>query len=212
MTKISSRRTVVLLFGIMIGLSSINHGVFEVIQGNKPITEFFISAIGPEQQMWEHGKEGAVTLWKTYQSSGIAAIFFGLSMLLWSIIGIHKRFGPWIFLTLAIGSLLSGGGVAQIVLFSVNFNLALRIHKTAGNMSKRLSENSRNLLAGLWLPSTIAAMVLGILAMFMGVTGWFPGVNQPNTALIITLVNVLSSMFLFCFAFICGKQRDLLNE
>jgi hypothetical protein len=54
-----STRIVTSVSGILIGLSNINHGLFEVLQGNKATEGFIIQAIGEEQRMWMHGTEEA---------------------------------------------------------------------------------------------------------------------------------------------------------
>ena len=48
--------------GVFFGLfSGINHGIFEILQGNKPINGLVINAIGEMQRFWPEGTEPAFT-------------------------------------------------------------------------------------------------------------------------------------------------------
>ena len=55
-------KTIVSTIGIILGLSGIDHGIFEILQGNQPTNGLLIQAIGPAQKMWEYGGEEAFTI------------------------------------------------------------------------------------------------------------------------------------------------------
>jgi hypothetical protein len=40
----------------------INHGLFEILQGNNSTNGFFIEAIGDANRFWVHGTEAAFTI------------------------------------------------------------------------------------------------------------------------------------------------------
>ena len=43
--------------GVLLGLSGIgNHGIFEIMQGNKPTNGLFIEAIGEAHRFWRPSK------------------------------------------------------------------------------------------------------------------------------------------------------------
>ena len=49
--------------GVLLGIAGLlNHGIFEVLQGNTPTNGFFIEAIGKANRFWVHGTEGAFTI------------------------------------------------------------------------------------------------------------------------------------------------------
>ena len=48
-----STKTIVSNIGVILGLSGIDHGIFEILQGNQPTNGALIQAIEPAQKMWE---------------------------------------------------------------------------------------------------------------------------------------------------------------
>lgn len=48
--------------GVLVGLAGIEHGFFELLQGNTTTDNIMINAIGPAQRFWEHGTERALTI------------------------------------------------------------------------------------------------------------------------------------------------------
>ena len=63
------------------GLAGIEHGYFELLQGNNTPDNIMITAIGPSQRFWEHGTERALTIIPNFTVTGILAIVFGLLVL-----------------------------------------------------------------------------------------------------------------------------------
>ena len=72
--------------GALVGLAGIDHGIFEILQGNRVPSELLIAAIGPEQRFWEYGQETALTIVPNFLLSGILAVVFGSL----------SRFGRWL--------------------------------------------------------------------------------------------------------------------
>ena len=110
-------RIKVAILGTIFGISGINHGFFETLQGNVPTPGSFIFAIGEAQKMWLHGNEPAFTIIPNFLLTGIAAMIVGLSIIIWSLGFVHKKNGPTVFIHLFILLHLVGGGVAQILFF-----------------------------------------------------------------------------------------------
>jgi hypothetical protein len=50
------------IFGVLVGLAGIEHGVFEILQGNVSTNGIVIDAIGPAQRFWEYSTETALTI------------------------------------------------------------------------------------------------------------------------------------------------------
>ncbi len=115
--------------GAIFGISGMNHGFFEILQGNVPTGGLFISAIGEAQKMWPHGNEFAFTLIPNFLITGIAAMTVGLAIFLWSLGFVHKKNGPIVFILLFILLLLVGGGVAQILFFPWIWLVSTRINQ-----------------------------------------------------------------------------------
>ncbi len=201
MEVMAKRRVVVAAFGVLIGLSSVNHGVFEMLQGNVRVPGPFISAIGPGQQMWEHGKEMAFTVWPTYLLTGILAVAFGIAFIAWSVAGTGRRSAPWLFLLIYAGSFISGGGLAQTILVAANACLAFRLHGAPRGKPWRGSGRT-------WMAFLGAALGLGLFGLFLGVTGLMPGVRDADAVIIICLASVTASVVLFCLAFAAAPRNN----
>jgi hypothetical protein len=104
--------------GVLLGLSGIiNHGIFEVLQGNTPTNGVFIEAISEKYRFWIHGTEAAFTIIPNFLITGICAIIAGLSVIFWSLKYIHIKNGASVFLSLLILQTLVGGGIGYIILF-----------------------------------------------------------------------------------------------
>jgi hypothetical protein len=58
----SATRAVASTLGVLVGLAGIEHGFFELLQGNVTPSGIIIDAIGPSQRFWEYGTERALTV------------------------------------------------------------------------------------------------------------------------------------------------------
>ena len=51
------------VIGTLLGMAGfLNHGIFEILQGNNPTNGLYIEAIGKQHRFWLYGTEGAFTL------------------------------------------------------------------------------------------------------------------------------------------------------
>ena len=79
--------------GIMLGISGLNHGIFETLQGAVPTPGLIIQAIGDAQQMWVHGTEEAFTLLPNFLLAAILTILFSLAIIVWTVFFIERKHG-----------------------------------------------------------------------------------------------------------------------
>jgi len=112
----NATKVIVSTLGVILGISGMCHGFFEVLQGNTPTNALIIHAIGTQNMMWAYGNEPAFTLIPNFLITGIAAIIVSLAVIVWSIGFVHKKNGPFIFLLLFILLFLVGGGLVFIIL------------------------------------------------------------------------------------------------
>jgi hypothetical protein len=198
-----------MVFGIIFGISGICHGVFEVLQGNKPTGGIFISAIGEAQRMWPHGNEYALSLIPNFLVAGIAAIIVGSALVVWSITGVQKAKGPIVFLILFMALLLTGGGVAQIIFFPFLWLVSTRINGSLSGWGRVLSKTAQRTLGRLWgIALVLGAVILsGILQI--AITGYIPLINDPETVLSIMLFALCAVMIVLPLTAISGFARDL---
>ena len=122
---IDSRRTVratrviASTAGVLCGISGLEHGFFETLQGSTAPNALLISAIGPAQRFWPGGAETALTIVPNFLVTGILAMIASLMVILWSAAFIQRKHGALIFLALSLVQFLVGGGFAQILLVPI---------------------------------------------------------------------------------------------
>lgn len=203
-----STRINVALLGVIFGISGINHGFFETLQGNTPTGSLFIAAIGEAQKMWPHGSEPAFTLIPNFLITGVAAILVGLGIIIWSLGFVHKKNGPTILLLLFILLLLVGGGVAQILFFPWIWLVSTRINKPLTWWRKHLPADYKP-SGKLWALCLSASTVLLSASLVIATTGFIPVVDDPEVVVTVMLLFLASEVVLLPLTFIFGFRHDI---
>jgi hypothetical protein len=111
---ISATRIVASLVGIDVGLLGIEHGFFEMLQGNVATGSLLINAIGPQAGV--AGSEPALTMIPNFLATGAIAIIVSILVIIWSATFVQKKNGGLALILLSILQLLVGGGLAPISL------------------------------------------------------------------------------------------------
>jgi len=200
---------IVATLGTIFGISGMNHGFFEILQGNVPTGGLFISAIGEAQKMWPHGNELAFTLIPNFLVTGIAAMMVGLAIIIWSLGFVHKKIGPTVFLLLFILLLMVGGGIAQILFFPWIWFVSTRINKPLAWWRKILPIKIQKPLGNLWLWSLVVSSALLVFVLKIGVTGFVPTVNDPEVVLSIMLACLGLEVIVLPLTFVSGFAHDI---
>ena len=195
--------------GTIFGISGMNHGFFEILQGNVPTGGLFISAIGEAQKMWTHGNELAFTLIPNLLMTGIAAMIVGLAIIIWSLGFVHKKDGSVVFILLFILLLIVGGGVAQILFFPWIWLVSTRINKPLTWWRKILPLKIQKPLGKLWLWFLIISSALLVFVLEIGITGFVPAVNDPEAVLLIMLSCLGMEAAVLPLTFVSGFAHDV---
>ena len=196
--------------GVLLGLGGLlNHGIFEVLQGNTPTNGFFIEAIGKSERFWVHGTEGAFTLIPDFLVTGIIVISISFGIIFWSAKYIQLKYGATVFLILLILLTAFGGGIGHILLFIPTWAYATRINKSLEWWKDILPGRLRKALSGLWLFTLVFTSVSWLIVMELGIFGYFPGQSDPGTILNIVFVFLFSTIILANFTFIFGFAKDI---
>lgn len=191
----SLRRSVVII-SFVFAISGINHGVFEILQGNTPTERTFISAIGPAHRMWVHGEEGAFTVLPSFLLTGIMAVTTSVALAIWAVRGLTYRYGAGILLGLFVLLFLFGGGVAQAPFFLILWAFATRITRPIGWWKQLVRNAVPRWYHRLWRPLTALFVVMMIFSLQAATTGFVPGVRDPDRALTVVLSLVGTSLIL----------------
>jgi len=205
----NSTRVIVATLGVVFKISGMSHGLFETLQGNTPTGGMFISAIGEAHRMWVHGNEYAFTVIPNFLITGILAMIVSLAIMIWSVGFVHKKNGPLVFLLLFILLFLVGGGIGQIVFFTLTWAVSTRINKPLTWWRKVLPESVRKVFSKLWSWSLIAGSLLIVMALEIAITGLVPGVNDPDLILIIMLTALGAGLGILLLTFVAGFAHDI---
>lgn len=195
------RRVVAGGLGACVGLSAIDHGVFEVLQGNTPTPGLLIPAIGPAQQLWEHGTEDAFTLVPNHLATGLLAIAVGAVTLVWSVAFLDRPHGDRVLLALGLTSFAVGGGVGMLVFLAFGWAVARRI----GQPPRRQAWVPERLRAAVSrLRGRLVGVAVGsyLVAIWIAVTGMVPGMSDPDRILAVCWAFLAGALALFAIALI----------
>lgn len=181
--ELNATRFIVATLGVLFALAGIDHGFFETLQGYTPTHGVIIQAIGVHNRMWAYGTEDALTLIPNFLLSGITSIAISLLIAVWSVRFVHKKHGSTIFLLLFILLFLSGGGVAQILYFTLAWAVSTRIGKPLTWLRTFLTQPVRGVLGAPWLWLLGGFMLPSLMALEIAIFGYVPGVSDPKQAL-----------------------------
>jgi hypothetical protein len=172
MKNFSATRIVASTFGVLVGLAGIDHGIFEILQGNVAPPEIMIAAIGPAYQFWEHGRETALTIVPNFLVTGILAVIFGILVILWAGYFIERKYSAGVLLLLSITLFLVGGGFAPIFLAILASLAATRINKPLKFWRMVLPGFLRRFLGKIWLVVLITLVLVYMISIVVAIFGW----------------------------------------
>lgn len=198
-SKVSATGIVASTFGILVGLAGIDHGIFEILQGDVKPDSLMIEAIGPAQRFWEHGTEPALTVIPSFLLTGILAVLIGLLVIVWAAGFIHRKYGAAVLLLLSVLLFLVGGGFAPIFLAIVATITATRINKPLAWRRTHVPAAMQSFLAWLWPWSLIAFVLVFIISVEMAIFGYpFVGFWGADTtmAILSNAANIMLGLML----------------
>jgi hypothetical protein len=207
----AATRIIVSTLGVLVGIGSIDHGLLETRQGNRPTPGLIVNALGSgySWSAWKEGGEGAFTLIPNFLVTGIVAMILGLLMILWSLRFLHRKHGPAGFLLLGIVSFLTGGGVAQVVLFTLVWGFATRIRAPLTFSRWLIPPSMRPALGMIWPWTLIAATILFLAALEIAIVGYVPGVTGQMELLHTCWTILAVALILFLLSVLSGFAQDI---
>ncbi len=208
--NLNATRVTATTMGVLFGLfSGINHGFFEILQGNTPTNGFVIHAIGEAQMFWELGTEDAFTILPNFIATGILSILVGLAIIIWSLWFLPHKHGPTVFLGLFILSFLVGGGIGQVAFFIPTWAFATRMNKPLTGWKKILPRSSWAFLSRSWVAALVLAAIALLIGLEIAIFGFVPGMTDPETIQDTALSFILASAVLNVVSFIAGFGHRL---
>ena len=143
-------KTVAKWFGIVAGIGGLEHGYFEILQGNtRPKNMGFFSSMGPpcDPEVAWSACEPAMTVLPNLLVTGILALIFGLAVLVWSAGFLERRHSGLVLILLSIGMLLFGGGFFPPLIGIIGGAAGMKIHKP---MKREQANGPIRSVAKLW--------------------------------------------------------------
>ncbi len=207
--NINAARVTAAAMGILVGLSGVEHGIFEILQGNIPTGGMEIDAIGPAQKLWENASESALTLLPTFLLTGICALTVGLLIILWSVGFIHKKGGGLVLILLAAIQLYAGGGIA-VTPIAILAGLAAFCINRPLKLWRRLPAGVHRVLAAVWPVLLIAFAVLFPGMLVIAIVGL--GFLEPDSTTNLLWIMGFSSLGLMALAVPTGLSYDVRRQ
>ncbi len=105
-------RIVATSLGVVAGLAGLEHGYFEISQGNTRPASLMFPSWGPPcvpEEAW-HACEPAMTVVPNLLIAGILTVVLGVLMMIWSAAFVQRKHGGLVLILLSIAALLAGGG------------------------------------------------------------------------------------------------------
>ena len=199
------------VFGIYAGILGVEHGIFEVLQGNAVPKSIRIMAVSGPGLPFPFGHEPAMTVIPNFLATGICAILVGLSIVLWSTVLVHGKHGAVVLSLLSVLLLLVGGGFGPISLLIVACIGASKIDKPLIWWKTHLPRRLCHCLALVWMWSFTAALL------------WVPGEfvlgqifhlenDQHKTLTNLNLMLSYPMLFLFALTLIAAFAYHIENR
>jgi hypothetical protein len=206
-------RVVASALGIFVGLAGIDHGIFEILQGNLATNSVMIAAIGSAQRFWQYGDEPALTIIPNFLATGILAVIFGILLSIWSIKFIGEKYGAGILFLLGVTLFLFGGGFAPIFMTLIASLTATRINMPLRFWRAALPSFIRSFLGKIWLGTLIAFTLIFIVSVSIAIFGW-PLTSFYDADTTLNILNLLSYIMLgfMLLSPITGFARDIQEQ
>jgi hypothetical protein len=206
-----SLRVSAAVIGTLCGISGLEHGFFEILQGNVAPKGLLIQAIGEANRFWPNGIETAFTLVPSFFTSGLLAIFFSILVIVWSVFFIQKKHGWLVYLFLSTCQFLTGGGFAQIFLTVALGLTAGRFGKPLNWWRRSVPESVRRFLSVLWAASLAVFALLFFITVGLAVFGYIPGIRDTNLVMKVLVNTSYLMLVFFALSLIAALARDSLG-
>ncbi len=125
-------RTVAMWLGLVAGIAGLEHGYFEILQGNTRPASLMFPSWGPQQcdpaRIW-HACEPAMSILPNFLVTGIITVLLGLAMMVWSVTCVQRKHGGLVLILLSIVFLLFGGGFFPPIIGLVGGAAGTQINK-----------------------------------------------------------------------------------
>ncbi len=206
--EVNGIRVIASMLGVCVGVSGLDHGLFEALQGNAPTPGLIVQAIGPAQRMWIHGTEEAFTIVPNFLATGVASMVVGAVTIAWSIGFIDRPIGGQVLLLLGGLLFLVGGGIGMLPYLLLACAVTTRIQRPL-TWPSRLPSQARRALSRAWPGLVAADLALYAFALEVAIVGFVPGVTDPDRALLVCWAALLAMLPVVALALAGASTAEL---
>jgi hypothetical protein len=173
--------------GIYAALLGMEHGYFELLQGNVRPEGLIIEAFGPpcEAKLVWHACQPAMTIIPSFLITGILAMIAALIVLIWAAAFVHRRRGGLVLILLSILMLPVGGGFIPPMIGIIAGIIGTQIDTPLTWWHARFPDGAGRFLAALW-PWALIVYFLWVLPQWA--VGYFYNEFMIRYSLTISLV------------------------
>lgn len=205
----NATRIIATTFGVMTGLSGLEHGIGEVLQGNRAPAGLVIESWPDSEVMRSLGGEPALTLVPNLLVAGMLTILVALAILVWTVAFLPRKHGGLILMLLSLILLLVGGGFGPPLCGLIAGLVATRINAPFAWWRAHLSVKTRHVLARVW-PWSYALCLAAWLLLLPGVpiiSFFFPLVD-PGVIYTVILLAFGSLLATILIGFVHDSYRQ----
>jgi hypothetical protein len=202
----NATKVTVSTFGVVAALAGLEHGIGEILQGNRAPDGMMILS-WPESAFFRIvAGEPAITIVPNLLVTGILAVIASLVFLVWVTMFVQRKHSGLVLILLSLVMLLVGGGFGPPLLGVILGVAATRIHAPFRWWRTHQSSGARQFLTKLWPWSVVAGLIAWLL-LLPGSTllDYFVGVTNPER----TMATLVFSAFgLLLLAIVTGFVYD----
>lgn len=193
-------------FGALVGLSGIEHGIGEILQGSVRPADFIFPSWPNSPFFQVLGGEPAATILPNLLVTGILAVLGSLSYLSYAIVWNNRKNSGPILILLSIILFLFGGGIFPPFLGALIGVAAIQFNTPPARWRVRLSPAMKAGLARLW-PWFFGACLASWLSMVPGIPilNYYFGYRSPHFILFL-IFSLFATLALSAAA---GFARDI---
>ena len=144
--------------GILAGIAGLEHGYYEILQGNtRPAGLMFPSMGTPcvPEKIW-NACEPAMSILPNFLITGILSVILGLGIVVWAAVFVQRKHVGLILVLLSVALLLFGGGFFPPLIGIVGGAAGMRINTP---VEQKQAIGPRRTAAPLWYLSLVVFLV-----------------------------------------------------
>jgi hypothetical protein len=181
-TEPRATRVVISIFGVVVGLAGMEHGIGEIRQGSTRPDSLLIQSWPDTAAFAILAGEPALTVLPNLLLSGILTIIVALALSIWSVAFVQRRGGGLVLILLSLLLLLVGGGLGPPLVGVILGVAALRMHAFPRREVRRFLRP----LAGAW-KWLLTVGVAGYLALLPGTVLLYHFAGVANDTMVYAL-------------------------